>query len=417
MMMKRLLYCTLMFMVLVTSGCGFWADESTSKPNANTSSTPRTEDKIDFASAARNVRTAISRLKSPAGTGEAATVKSVQDEIKNATDRLADDIKGCTDCNEAKNAATEVRQTLSTISDSLGTDPKKRIVDLDGEVRQKAQADLDAEADKLNRLNTGRLTRTETPASTPSLAQTEPPNSEISDADWGSTLVLALKIAGVLVALVLLASALTYLWSRAWKTVDLNMGQVIARHLATTREAQPDYAQKLSSLSSAQAEVSSNLAELTTEVRSLARLVRESMATRRSDRNPSYGDGFSQQSHFIDTPKEEPDFPVSAGDYLGKMTRFSNVVRPDFQNGILVNAPDGDGEFVLIRDSRDETQPMFVVPRATQFHTKQDFYTYYQKYYDCDRPSAGDVWIIGPAVVEKVTGGWQLREKGMLEVR
>jgi hypothetical protein len=30
---------------------------------------------------------------------------------------------------------------------------------------------------------------------------------------------------------------------------------------------------------------------------------------------------------------------------------------------------------------------------------------------------AGDVWIIGPAVVEKVAGGWQLREKGMLEIR
>jgi hypothetical protein len=101
------------------------------------------------------------------------------------------------------------------------------------------------------------------------------------------------------------------------------------------------------------------------------------------------------------------------------MNRFANVVKPDFQNGILVNDPEGDGELVLIRDPRvrDDTQPLFVIPRATQFHTKQDFYTYYQKYYDCVRPTGGDVWIIGPAVVEKVTGGWQLREKGMLEVR
>jgi hypothetical protein len=101
------------------------------------------------------------------------------------------------------------------------------------------------------------------------------------------------------------------------------------------------------------------------------------------------------------------------------MDRYALVVRPDFQNGILVNDPEGKGELVLIRDSRlpDETQPLFVIPRATQFLNKQDFHTYYQKYYDCVRPSAGDVWIIDPAVVEKVTGGWQLREKGVLEIR
>jgi hypothetical protein len=94
-------------------------------------------------------------------------------------------------------------------------------------------------------------------------------------------------------------------------------------------------------------------------------------------------------------------------------------VRPDFQNGILVDDPQGKGELVLIRDSRlpEETQPLFVIPRSTQFQTKQDFYTYYEKYYDCAKPSAGDVWIIDPAVVSTVHGGWQLREKGVLEVR
>ena len=162
--------------------------------------------------------------------------------------------------------------------------------------------------------------------------------------------------------------------------------------------------------------MSSRLNELDTEVRALSRFVRESLTARRSDRNPSY-DGFTYESHVDIVPKEEPDFPVSAVDYLDKMNRFANVVRPDFHNGILVNDPDGDGELVLIRDSRDDTQPLFVVPRATQFQTKQDFYTYYQKYYECARPMAGDVWIIGPAVVEKVAGGWQLREKGMLEIR
>jgi hypothetical protein len=191
--------------------------------------------------------------------------------------------------------------------------------------------------------------------------------------------------------------------------------QLVKAHVVAARDGQPDYAPKLSSLASTQADINTKLSELDTEVRSLARLVRDS-AARRSDRNPSYG-----ASNYAEdvSPKDEPEFPVSAVDYLDKMNRFANVVKPDFQNGILVNDPEGDGELVLIRDPRvrDDTQPLFVIPRATQFHTKQDFYTYYQKYYDCVRPTGGDVWIIGPAVVEKVTGGWQLREKGMLEVR
>jgi len=112
-------------------------------------------------------------------------------------------------------------------------------------------------------------------------------------------------------------------------------------------------------------------------------------------------------------------FPISIGDYLSKMQRSSNIVRPDFQNDILVSDPGGTGELVLIRDAAisDELQPLFVVPRVTQFQTKQDFYTYYQKYYECARPAAGDIWIIDPAVVSRVSGGWQLREKGVLEVR
>jgi hypothetical protein len=54
---------------------------------------------------------------------------------------------------------------------------------------------------------------------------------------------------------------------------------------------------------------------------------------------------------------------------------------------------------------------------VTQFQTKQEFHSYYERYYECQRPSAGDVWIIDPAVVSTVPGGWELREKGVLEVR
>jgi hypothetical protein len=120
--------------------------------------------------------------------------------------------------------------------------------------------------------------------------------------------------------------------------------------------------------------------------------------------------------------KEEPEFPVSAESYLEKVkgsNRFSTVIRPDFQNGILVKDSDGRGELVLIEDSTRSVdfQRLFVVPSVSQFQMKQDFYNYYDEYYECDQPTAGNVWIVHPAIVEKVNGGWRLMEKGRLEVR
>jgi hypothetical protein len=426
MTMKRILHCTLMLLVLVTAGCDlFSSPESNSTQNSTSqpSSPPRT---INFSEAHADVAEALKRLNAAGRSGSSPTVRTVQDEIASAIRKLgtADTLRDrCTDCSgETKDEAIKVLELLNGISTKLGTDPRKEIDDLGDDLKDQLQRDLAEGASRLKQLSDAKPERTENSSTTGSSAEanadTNANNLSNSGNSWiWSTAILALQIAGGLLLLVLFGTLLGYLWKRSWKAVELNVGQVVAGHLAATREAQPDYAPKLTSLSSAQAEMSSRLTELDTEVRSLARLVRESLAARRSDHNPSYA-GLNYHSQFESvSPKDEPEFPVSAVDYLGKMNRFANVVRPDFQNGILVNDPDGDGELVLIRDSRDDTQPFFVVPRATQFQTKQDFYTYYQKYYDCARPSAGDVWIIGPAVVEKVAGGWQLREKGMLEIR
>jgi hypothetical protein len=122
------------------------------------------------------------------------------------------------------------------------------------------------------------------------------------------------------------------------------------------------------------------------------------------------------------TPREEPEFPAAAETYLQRMQHLNRnriVIRPDFQNGILVKDPEGRGELVLIQDPRvsESLQRLLVIPSVGQFQMKQDFYNYYDSYYDCDQPAAGDVWILNPAIVEKVNGGWRLSEKGRLEVR
>ena len=416
MTMKRILHCTLMFMVLVMSGCEWIVGPSSNAPpNTNSQASPQVEkDKIDFIGAAEAVDRAVTKLKSPPNV----TVKAAKEEINRATRELGnnpDDIEQrCVDCSEhKKNEAVAIWNTLNVKSKSLGEDSQK-ITALEEDVKTKLARELTVEADKLKKLSVAEPEGIGTPTPAESPVKTEPPNG---DPWWWDVLMFSAKIIGVLLVLVLFASIVNYLWNRSWKTLESKVGRLVKAHVTAARDEQTDYTPKFASLSSSQAEISSRLIELDTEVRSLARLVRELLAIKRSDGNPSYG-GFNYQSHVQEaSPKDEPEFPVSAVDYLGKMNRFANVVKPDFLNGILVNDPDGDGELVLIRDSRDDTQPLFVVPRATQFQTKQDFYTYYQKYYECLRPSSGDVWIIGPAVVEKVAGGWQLREKGMLEVR
>ena len=418
--MKRTLHCALIFLVLVTSGCDslFGSGNNPPSQNSNSQPTSQTKNDIQFGKVLTHVEKALSGWES-AETAQSATIQPVKDEIKNAIRELGTEgnIRNrCTNCSAETTAeAIEVLELLKRISTRLGDDLKKSVAELSANDKEQLPLDLNQAVERLNTLS---LPATLTPPPTPSPTQVPVTgHSDDDDAWWQNILTLALQVVGGLLVLALVATIFAYMWRRAWKTVEFNVGRLVTGHVAATHEPQPDYAPKLSSLSSSQTEMSNRLTELDAEVRALARLVRESLAvTRRSDRSPSY-DGFSYQSAIDISPKEEPDFPVSAVDYLGKMNRFANVVRPDFQNGILVNDPDGDGELVLIRDSRDETQPLFVVPRATQFQTKQDFYTYYQKYYECDRPMAGDVWIVGPAVVEKVAGGWQLREKGMLEIR
>lgn len=422
MTMKRILHCTLIVMVLVASGCAFFSDESPSPPTANPSPSPLPKNEIDFAGAANDIQTALTQLGSSAKPGEASTVKPVKDAIDSAIRKLGPKEERlrerCTDCeNETISQAVGVLQTLTTSAANLGQNPRQPLGELEEEFRNKLRDDLNEAKTNLEKLSSAHPKSAQTASARQSVVPAKT-NENTGDSWWWDALIMSLQIIGGLIAVFLLLSAVTYLWKYSWRALETNVARIVKAHVAATREVQPDYEPKLSSLASTQTEINSKLTALDTEVRSLARLMRESLATRRSDRSPSYN-GLNQSLIEEVSIKDEPEFPVSAVDYLGKMNRFANVVRPDFQNGILVNDPEGSGELVLIRDPRvrDDTQPLFVVPRATQFHTKQDFYTYYQKYYECVRPSAGDVWIIGPAVVEKVAGGWQLREKGMLEIR
>jgi hypothetical protein len=82
----------------------------------------------------------------------------------------------------------------------------------------------------------------------------------------------------------------------------------------------------------------------------------------------------------------------------------------DYETGAFV--PVEDGEFVVITGLE---QPI-VLPRATKFAAKRDFYEYYQDYYHCTSPDAGEVQIVEPALVARTGNGWTLAQTGLLDV-
>ncbi|HYV10054.1 MAG TPA: hypothetical protein VE980_04010 [Pyrinomonadaceae bacterium] len=106
-----------------------------------------------------------------------------------------------------------------------------------------------------------------------------------------------------------------------------------------------------------------------------------------------------------------PAFPSLVANYL-KRTRAANKVNVTFDYETGVFAPVEDGEFVVVTN-QDQA---FVLPRASKFSTKRDFYEFYQDYYHCPNPDAGDVQIVQPAFVKRAENGWSLVATGILDV-
>src|SRR6185503_17112120 len=106
-----------------------------------------------------------------------------------------------------------------------------------------------------------------------------------------------------------------------------------------------------------------------------------------------------------------PAFPSLVANYL-KRTKSANKVNVtfDYETGAFV--PVEDGEFVIVTNT---DQPV-VLPRAPKFSTKRDFYEFYQDYYHCSNPDAGDVQIMQPALVSRAGNGWTFVATGILDV-
>ncbi len=106
-----------------------------------------------------------------------------------------------------------------------------------------------------------------------------------------------------------------------------------------------------------------------------------------------------------------PAFPSTVALYL-KRTRAANKVNVTFDYETESFVPVEDGEFVVVTNN----EPAIVLPRAPRFASRRDFYEYYQDYYHCPKPDAGEVHIVQPAIVASTASGWKLEAMGALEV-
>lgn len=109
-----------------------------------------------------------------------------------------------------------------------------------------------------------------------------------------------------------------------------------------------------------------------------------------------------------------PAFPSTVAHYL-KRTKAAHKLNVTFDYETESFVPVEDGEFVVINNSDPNTQPI-VLPRASRFSTRRDFYEFYQDYYHCPQPDAGEVNILRPAAVTRANAGWRLQTTGLLEV-
>jgi len=98
-----------------------------------------------------------------------------------------------------------------------------------------------------------------------------------------------------------------------------------------------------------------------------------------------------------------------------RRTKVANKVNVTFDYETELFVPVEDGEFVLISNG-SEAIPPIVLPRPPRFATRRDFYEFYQDYYHCANPDAGEVHIIQPAAVARTAEGWKLQAPGVLEV-
>ena len=111
----------------------------------------------------------------------------------------------------------------------------------------------------------------------------------------------------------------------------------------------------------------------------------------------------------------EPTFPSLVADYLTRLRPSQpTALDADFRTNRLITAAAENAPFMFIADG-DGSGAGIVLPRP-RLQRSQEFSSYYKDYYYCSDPTAGEVFIIEPAVVRPDGNGWCLSQMGRMEI-
>lgn len=189
-----------------------------------------------------------------------------------------------------------------------------------------------------------------------------------------------------------------------WRKQSRKAKNEVSSELSNLRRKQADLSQKLDAYMKVSTDLSQQLANHKSEIAKLKQAV-----SAQSSAAP-----FAPPPPPIDTyQREQPRFPVSVEDYLSKYGPGSIAVKYDYKEGMLVQDGANEGGLLVVQDDGRS----LLVPSFGFFQTKSDYTNYFERYYSCERPMGGNVWIKQPASVFQTDGGWKLEAQGELEVR
>jgi hypothetical protein len=217
---------------------------------------------------------------------------------------------------------------------------------------------------------------------------------------------LLLWLAGGIAGLAVLAG-IGFLVYRFYSNTINNEREITNHGLKLANRNSQELGQRINELEKTIKLQSGQFTQIQTAIQSMQRQIKE-------------GGGQNYQPQAIFTPpvyKPEPQFPVMAEDYLGKVSPNAQTATADLIGGLLINDSNKGNEFLIVRDNELPGNLFYAVPNQTRFQTKSDYLNYYQNYYACENPSGGAVWIKSPTTVRRVDGGWKLEAMGELEIR
>jgi predicted nucleic acid-binding Zn-ribbon protein len=114
---------------------------------------------------------------------------------------------------------------------------------------------------------------------------------------------------------------------------------------------------------------------------------------------------------------KSPPQEGTVADFIGRFDGNGIKAKPAFMSNDMLEKTDGEAIYLLFQTDRQQSS-FFAIPIHPRFTSTQD-YSRFSKFYDCDQPSSGEVWIVAPAhaTYDEQANQWRLSKRGKLQIK